>query len=258
MRLELDEKDVQVAARKGPFEWSGGALIASLEGRQTAFEGREVGEVARREKLTLNNGEIDLDLVEPAGVDRRVDQNDIRPSGPQSRGGSLAAMGGTVVRDEEHVPRRTIGFLSHDLSDQALERRDPVLVLAAAEQPGAVHVPGGQISPRPGPRIFVLDTEWTAGRGRQWGMFAPPGLDAGLLVGGENIIPRPQHRIFPTSLVKIEDLASLAGELRITRENPGAMAPGPQSVLTEPAPKGGATDLRDDAARHRLLAQLGD
>src|SRR5664280_3023364 len=72
MRLELDEKDVQVAARKGPFEWSGGALIASLEGRQTAFEGREVGEVARREKLTLNNGEIDLDLVEPAGVDRRV------------------------------------------------------------------------------------------------------------------------------------------------------------------------------------------
>src|SRR6185312_540471 len=155
--------------------------IASLEGRQTTFEGRQVGEVARCEQLALDNGEIDLNLVEPAGVDRRVDQDDIRPSGSQSRGGSRAAMGGTVVRDEEHTPRRTIRFLSHDLSDKALERRDAVLVLAAAEQPGAMHVPGSQISPRSGPRIFVLDTQWTTGRGRQWGMFVPPGLDAGLL-----------------------------------------------------------------------------
>src|SRR5664279_5891550 len=108
MRLELDEKYVQVTACEGPFERSGGALIASLEGHQTAFEDREVGEVARREKLALDNREIDLNLVEPAGVDRRVDQGDIRPSGSQSGGGSLAAMGRAVVRDEEHTPRRTI------------------------------------------------------------------------------------------------------------------------------------------------------
>jgi hypothetical protein len=32
------------------------------------------------------------------------------------------------------------------------------------------------------------------------------------------------------------------------------MTPRPQRVLAEPAPEGGAGDLHDDAARHRLLA----
>ena len=89
-------------------------------------------------------------------------------------------------------------------------------------------------------------------------MFAPPGLDAGLLVGAEHVITRPQCCAFPTALVEIEDAAGLAGELRIAWEDPGAMAPGTQCVLAEPAPERGATDLRDDAARHRLLAQFGD
>jgi hypothetical protein len=45
---------------------------------------------------------------------------------------------------------------------------------------------------------------------------------------------------------KLEDAASLAGELRIARAYPGAVMPGPQRVLAEPAPERGATDLRDD------------
>jgi hypothetical protein len=86
-------------------------------------------------------------------------------------------------------------------------------------------------------------------------MFAPPGLDAGLLVSAKNVIAWPQCCTFPAALVKIEDEARLSGKLRIARENPGAMTPGPQCVLAEPAPQGSATDLGDDAARHRLLAQ---
>src|SRR5271165_6748661 len=89
-------------------------------------------------------------------------------------------------------------------------------------------------------------------------MLAPAGLDAGLLVNAENVIAWPQCCTFPTALVKIEDATSLAGELRITREDPSAMTPGPQCVLAEPAPQGGAADLCHDAARHRLVAQFGD
>jgi hypothetical protein len=48
-------------------------------------------------------------------------------------------------------------------------------------------------------------------------------------------------------LVEIENPASLAGEIRIAGEDPCAMPPGAQSVLAEPAPKGDAADLRDDA-----------
>ena len=79
-----------------------------------------------------------------------------------------------------------------------------------------------------------------------------------LLVSAENVIAWPQRCTFPTALVKIEDATRLAGKLWIARKDPGAMMPGPQRVLAEPTPEGGATDLRDDAARHRLLAQFGD
>ena len=87
---------MQVTPGKGPLERFGGALIAALERHQAAFEGGEIGEVAWREKLALNDGEADLDLVEPAGMDRRVDQDKIWPSGAQSSGGALAAVGGVA------------------------------------------------------------------------------------------------------------------------------------------------------------------
>ena len=89
-------------------------------------------------------------------------------------------------------------------------------------------------------------------------MFAPSGLDAGLLVGGEHVIARPQRGATPTALVEIENAAGLAGESRIAWEDPDAMPPGAQRILVEPAPEGGAADLRDDPARHRFLAQFGD
>src|SRR5580765_236434 len=89
-------------------------------------------------------------------------------------------------------------------------------------------------------------------------MFAPPCLDAGLFVGGEHVITRPQCGATPTALVEIENEARVASELRIAREDPGAMSPGAQRILAEPAPERGIADLRDDAARHRLLAQFAD
>jgi hypothetical protein len=57
-------------------------------------------------------------------------------------------------------------------------------------------------------------------------MFAPPCLDAGLLVDAEHVITRPQRCTFPAALVQIDDLASLAGEMRVTWKDPTAMAPG--------------------------------
>jgi hypothetical protein len=68
-----------------------------LESDQVAFDGGEVGKIAWREKLALNNGEVDFDLVEPTSMDRRVDQDEIGPFGLQSSRGPLAAMGRAVV-----------------------------------------------------------------------------------------------------------------------------------------------------------------
>jgi len=89
-------------------------------------------------------------------------------------------------------------------------------------------------------------------------MFAPSGLDAGLLVDGKYVITWPQCGATPPAMVEIENAARLAGELPIAWEDPGTMPPGTQRVLGEPAPESGAADFRDDAARHGFLAQFGD
>ena len=52
-------------------------------------------------------------------------------------------------------------------------------------------------------------------------MFAASGLDAGFLIDAENVIVQPQCCTSPAALVEIDDAASLAGEVRITREDPG-------------------------------------
>src|SRR4051795_7274114 len=50
------------------------AFVAVLEGQQPRGELREAGEVLRRDHPALDDGEEDLDLVQPAGVDRQVHQ----------------------------------------------------------------------------------------------------------------------------------------------------------------------------------------
>jgi hypothetical protein len=49
-------------------------VVAALEVDEAALKLREVGEVVRGEHLAVDDGEIDLDLVEPRGVDRAVNQ----------------------------------------------------------------------------------------------------------------------------------------------------------------------------------------
>ena len=46
-----------------------------LESKKTLFEIGQRGEIVRREDLSLDNREIDFDLVEPTGVDRSVDED---------------------------------------------------------------------------------------------------------------------------------------------------------------------------------------
>jgi len=249
---------MQVTTGKGPFEGPGPTFVAPLEGNQCAFEVGEIGEVAGREKLALDDGEVDFDLVEPAGMDRRVDQNEIGPFCTEANSGPAAAMGGAIVCNEENAMRRAIRFPRHDLSDQALERSDAGFALAPAEQLGAVHVPGREVGQRPGTCVFMLNVYRAPFGGRQRTVFAAPRLDAGLLVSAENVIARPKCSTFPTAVVKIEDAARFAVELWIAREDPGAMTPGPQRILAQPAPEGSAADLGDDAVCHRLLAQFGD
>ena len=102
-RLELDEKHVKVTAREGPLEWFGGPLVASLEGHHLPLQIGQALEVARGKQLALNDREVDLDLIEPTGVNRRMNQNDGGPSGSKAVGSASTTMAGTIVGNQEHA-----------------------------------------------------------------------------------------------------------------------------------------------------------
>src|SRR5688500_2294713 len=185
-------------------------------------------------------------------------QDEVWPLGLETTDRPQTAMGRAVVDDPEHPAGRAVGLLAHDLIDQTVERRDPGLDFAAAEQLGAMDVPGGEIGPGAGPLIFVLDPDRLARPRRQRGMLAPACLDAGLLVGAQHIIAPSQGKTLPAPLIEIEDATGLGGEVGIAREDPAAMAPGPQCILAEPAPQGRAADRSHQPLSNALLAQIAE
>jgi len=185
---------MEFASGESPFEGLRGPLVSVLEGLQRSPQGTQVVEIRRCEQLTLNDREVDLDLVEPAGVDRGMYQDGVGPLGPETFAGPRAAMGRAVVGDEIHPMRGPIGFRRHDLRDKTLEGSDAGPALATPEQSGTMHIQRGEVRQGAGPRIFVLDTDRTLGTGGQRAVFAPSGLDAGLLVDAENVIAFSQRR----------------------------------------------------------------
>jgi hypothetical protein len=64
-------------------------------------------------------------------------------------------------------------------------------------------------------------------------MFAPSGLNTGLLVDAQHVISWPQRYTFPAAPVQINDTASPAGEISVAWKNPTAMAPGTQRILAK-------------------------
>ena len=157
-----------------------------MKGKQVVFEVIEAGEFIGCKHLALDNGEIDLDLVEPAGVDRGVNQHHGGPRLAQAVGCFEAAVRRTVVGNPENASRRAIGFDRPDLLHESVEGRDAGAVFAAAEELGPVDVPSGQVGAGPAALVFVFDASVAAGRCWQRGVKADAGLNAGFLVGRDD------------------------------------------------------------------------
>ena len=97
---ELGQECVEVTAGKGPLEWFGGPLVASLEGHHVPLQIGQALEVAGGKQLALNDGEVDLDLIEPTGVNRRVNQNDVGPSASKAVGSASTTVAGAIVGNQ--------------------------------------------------------------------------------------------------------------------------------------------------------------
>ena len=74
---ELLGETVEVGAGELPLERLGDLLVAATEREELLLERGEVGEVVGREHLALHDREVDLGLVDPTGVDRGVDKDQV-------------------------------------------------------------------------------------------------------------------------------------------------------------------------------------
>src|SRR5215471_19630053 len=92
-------------------------------------------------KVGLNDREVDLDLIEPTGVDRCMDQNDTRIdlTQPLLRGG--AAMRRAVVDDPEQPFAGPIRFLSQHLIDEPAKGSDTCRRFTPAHDTPSTHIP---------------------------------------------------------------------------------------------------------------------
>ena len=79
MRFEFGDECMKIRTREGALEWLGSFLVTTLKGHQNPLEICRIIKVGWSEELALDDGEIDLDLVEATGVDQCMDQDDVVP-----------------------------------------------------------------------------------------------------------------------------------------------------------------------------------
>src|SRR5207253_4156762 len=91
-----------------PLEGLGSRFVAPLEGEEASLDLGEVGEVVGGQDLALDDGVVDLDLVQPRRMDGAVDEPQPATTAPgvtplQAVDGRLAPVRRAVVDDPVHA-----------------------------------------------------------------------------------------------------------------------------------------------------------
>src|SRR5215469_9698598 len=113
--FNFGEENRQVFASESPLKRRSRFLVPSLKGQQALFQFLKGVEVVGCEHLPLDNGEVNLNLIEPTGMHRGMYEEKVGPLRAEAVHGSLAAVSGAVVHDPEDAPGGFIGLLAHDL-----------------------------------------------------------------------------------------------------------------------------------------------
>ena len=79
LAIDPSEEVVEVAASELPLERLSNRAVAVLEGDQALLELLEIREVVGGQGFSLDHREVDLDLIEPAAMDRGMDDDQIGP-----------------------------------------------------------------------------------------------------------------------------------------------------------------------------------
>ena len=232
-------------------------LIALLKIHEASFKVGERGKIVRSEYLSLNDGEIDFNLVDPAGVNGSVHKKSVGPLGSNAFNGFLTTVSGTVIHDPKNPLSGLVGLAPHHLSDEPIRGSNAVFLFTVSEELGTMDVPSRQIGPSAFPEILMFDPHGSAGGSRQTGVLTASGLNTGFFIRGDDELGTMQGFALPDSGVEIENASGFVGEVGIPRKDPTAMLPRTNGVGTEPTPECGAADLGDYALSDHLLADIG-
>ena len=109
--MELSHHCHEVISLESPLECGGDALVVLLETEETVLDFLKRAEVVWRKGLAFDDGEVDLNLVEPAGMDRSMHRDEIREGGFQAPNARLAAMRRSIVHNPEYPSGVAIRWL---------------------------------------------------------------------------------------------------------------------------------------------------
>src|SRR5271166_5836905 len=247
--LQLLQERLQRNAVEFPFERTGLLVAQLLVKPKSLLNLFETGEVIRGQDFSLNDREVDLHLIQPTRMNRRMDQESLTVSLTQPPNRRLTAVRGTVIHDPENPIGRTVGLTSHHLIDQAAERGDTGLRFASTKNSSAADIPGSEVLQSPTPPIFVLNAHWTARTSRQSRVTPDAGLDARLLVRADDVVPAAQRLTVPQAGVQVQDAPGFVGELWVAGKDPVLVPPGLDRVGVEDAPDGAGADWLSQGCR---------
>lgn len=138
-----------------------------------------------------------------------------------------------------------------------MEWLDPGRAVAQPKQLGLPHVPGGDVRQRPAALVFGLYASPAMGSRRGPGGYPVTGLDAGFLVGADDVLVPCQRSPLPDPLIEVQDRARPLCEAGITRKNPAAMRPGLDGVGIQPTPHRRPADGGNDPMPDGLAGNVG-
>jgi len=204
----------------------------------------------------LQDREEDLDLIEPTGIYRRMDQDSVWIPITKELDGLCAPMGGAVIGDPEDTLGGAVWFLAHDPIDDIMETGYAGAWTTETEKLGTVNIPGSDIGQSAFSFVFMFDTGHTSNGGGGGGYQPTPGLDAGFFIGGNHEVAIAQDLAIPCPVVQIQNAPCFLLEMGATGPDPTPIAPGADRIGAEPAPHRCAADGGDNATLYGLLRNV--
>ena len=213
-----------------------------LEPDQAQPQGFQRVKIVWSQGLPLNNGKVDLNLIQPTCMHWTVHGHQMRVLAAESRNTRRCAVRGSIV----HYPENSTGFFvggsAHHLIDKPIERSNTAFLFAPAEQFGSMHVQRCQVGPGATTFVFVFNLHRrTRLRGKRT-VATTTCLDAGFFVRRQNKLVFLQALPVPNPFVEVENAPCLLSKMRISREDPTTMLPGSNRILVQPPPYRCAAD----------------